>query len=208
MDLSITPTKLCGGVLIEGDSSTLRMVERLLTRTAIESHACDDSGICMTLSRYFEQNGRTVDWVTLFAGVSALRNSMGFRLSRKDHALICTLEFLVHEALIKLLPKAESQIDNLLDSMYGFHDLLHGGACESRMVYLYLLKTPGKRKSELLKILSSLSPVFRHTYAAYSVQFEGLHRDMLTYPSGEKFKYPLQEIADGKEEQWLMALQI
>ena len=45
MHLIITPTKLCGGVLIEGDSSTLRMVERLLTRTAIESYACDDSGI-------------------------------------------------------------------------------------------------------------------------------------------------------------------
>lgn len=193
MELSFTPTKKAGGVLIKGDATTLSKVERLLTRTAIESHACADDGFCMILSRYFERNREVVDWVTLVAGVCTLRNSMGYRLSRENHALICLLEHLTYEALCALLPKSAEQIDTLLTSLYSLNDFSFKGSLESRVVYLHLLKTARSRKAELLDVLSSLNMTLSWPDLGrdYCERFEGLRYGQLSYGPGEKFQYPL-----------------
>ena len=191
MQLTFIPTKLAGGVVIKGDNPTIRKIERLLARTAIESYACDDNGMCMTLSRYFEKKNDTVDWITLITGIAALRHSIGYRLSREDHALMCILEHSVFEALCKTLTEKAENVEAVLDSLYGFNDQLHGKYVESRMTYLYLLKEPETRKEELLKILQSMSPTLKHMVRDYSEQFKELNSDMLTYAAGQKFEYEL-----------------
>lgn len=191
MKLTITPTKLAGGAVISGDVKTLRKIERLLTRTAIDSHCCHDNGLCMTLSRYFEKNNDTVDWVTLVFGLSALRNSLGYVLSKENHALMCMLEHLTFEALCRLLPKRREDIEVTINGLYGLNDYLIKNEAESRMVYLYILKDPDVRKDELLNILRSVSLTLRHLNKGYDASFKGLNRERLVYPYNEEFKYPL-----------------
>lgn len=191
MNLSFTPTKLAGGVTIRGDAATLRKAERLLTRTAIESHACDDNGMCMTLSRYFEKNGDKVDWVTLVAGIAALRHSLGYRLSKENHSIVCTLEFLLFDALCKKLDNPPEDIELVLDSLYGLSDRFNGPLIESRMAYLYLLQSSEKRKAELLQIIRSLTTQGNILNKEYSYRFDGIDRMSLCYPAGTDFKYEL-----------------
>jgi|GEM_PF-3013647 len=192
MYLSLIPTKLGGGVVIKGDSLTINKVERLLTRTAIESHSCYDNGMCMTLSRYFEEKSRAVDWVTLIAGLTALRNSLGYRLNKENHALICLLEYEVSNALYIFLGEhTHAEVDDALNSLYGLNDQLCGEVIESRMVYLYLLKTPEYRKKELLNIIKSISPILRFSNRDYLKRFEGLSSSQLNYPAGATFEYEL-----------------
>lgn len=187
----MTPTKLKGGVTIKGDASTIRKFERLLARTAIESHACDDDGLCMTLSRYFEKNGGTVDWVTLIAGVAALRGSLGYRLNKENHALMCVLEYEVCEVLCKTLDHLDrSLIEHVLNSLHNLNDRIGGEKVESRVVYLYLLKTAEARQAELLKIIESVSPIYQYLDRDYAKRFEGLRREHLTYELTE-FEYTL-----------------
>lgn len=188
MNLSFTPTKLSGGVTIKGDVATLRKVERLLTITALESQACDDEGMCMTLSLYFGKKIDKVDWVTLIAGVAALRNSLGYRLSKENHAIICLLEFLLFEALCKTIDDAPEEIESVLNSLRGLNDLSCGHHIESRMVYLYQLQTSVNRKAHLLKIIHSFSPCIDKEYAE---RFKGFNRMALCYPAGKDFKYEL-----------------
>ncbi|MDI5833271.1 hypothetical protein OCF84_20905 (plasmid) [Shewanella xiamenensis] len=192
MYLTLIPTKLKGGVTIKGDASTIRKVERLLARTAIESHACDDDGLCMTLSRYFEKNGCTVDWITLIAGVAALRGSLGYRLNKENHALMCVLEFEVCEVLCKTMDHLDrSLIEQVLNSLHNLNDRIGGEKVESRMVYLYLLKTAEARQAELLKIIKSVSPSYQNLDSDYVKRFEGLRREHLSYKAGTEFEYTL-----------------
>lgn len=191
MELSFTATKLAGGVIIKGDPVTLRSVERLLTRTSIDSHCCWDDGMCMVLSRYFESNNKTVDWVTLISGITCLRSAIGYKLSRKDHAIICLLEYLMFDALCNLLNQDPEKIESALESLYGLNDRSINPSVEPQMVYLYLLKDPELRKSELLKIIESLSPVFGIVDKKYNENFKGLNRYMLNYSPDEKFQFEL-----------------
>jgi len=191
MKLSFAPTKLGGGVTITSDVATLRYIERLLTRAAIESYSCDDNGMCMTLSRYFERNKETVDWVTLVAGVACLRTAIGYKLNRKDHAIICLLEYLLFAALCKVLNEPEEQIESVLESLHGLNDHTFDLSIEPKMTYLYLLKDPELRKEELLAIIKSLSPVFGRLDKKYDEKFKGLNREMLIYSSGTEFQYEL-----------------
>jgi hypothetical protein len=192
MNLTFTLTKLGGGVVIKGDSPTIHKVERLLTRTAIESHACYDNGMCMILSRYFEKKGAVVDWITLIAGVAALRHSLGYRLNRENHALMCLLEYEISNALCKILgEQSKDAVESTLYSLYGLSDRVCGGKVESRMVYLYLLKTQAARKEELLKIIQSISPTLQYLDRDYRARFEGLNQSQLHYPAGTEFEYTL-----------------
>lgn len=192
MHLTLIPTKLKGGVTIKGDTSTIRKFERLLARTAIESHACDDDGLCMTLSCYFEKNGCTVDWITLIAGVAALRGSLGYRLNKENHALMCVLEYEVCEVLCKTLDHLDrSLIEQVLNSLHNLNDRIGGEKVESRVVYLYLLKTAEARQAELLKIIESVSPIYKCLDRDYAKRFEGLRREHLTYEAGTEFEYTL-----------------
>lgn len=192
MHLTLTPTKLKGGVTIKGDASTIRKFERLLARTAIESHACDDDGLCMTLSHYFDKNGCTVDWITLIAGVAALRGSLGYRLNKENHALMCVLEYEVCEALCKTLDHLDkSLIEQALNSLHILSDRIGGENVESRIVYLYRLKTAETRQAELLKIIKSVSPMYQDLDRYYAKRFEGLRREHLSYKSGTEFEYTL-----------------
>lgn len=191
MQLTLTPTKLAGGVVIKGDRATLHSIERLLTRAAIESHICDDAGMCMTLSRYFEKKRDTVDWVTLISGVAALRHSLGYRLSKKNHAILCMLEHLIFEAMCKTISETPETIEETLDSLHGLNDRFDGRYIESRVTYLYLLKAPKKRKAELLKILQSLSSTLKYMNKEYNEQFEGLNMEMISYLAGTEFQYEL-----------------
>ena len=192
MHLAFTPTKRGGGVYINGDSATIQKVERLLTRTAIESHICDDNGMCMTLSRYFEKKDDVVDWITLITGIAALRGSLGYRLSRENHALLCLLEYEISEALCKPPMKlSKDVVEHILDSLHGISDQFGGEKIESRMVYLYLLKTPSARKKELVNILVSIVPALQILDKGYSLRFQELNRYLLEYPAGTEFKYEL-----------------
>lgn len=87
-----------------------------------------------------------MDWITLITGIAALRHSIGYRLSRENHALMCILEHSVFEAICKTLPEKAENVEAILDSLYGFDDQFHGKDVESRMTYLYLLKEPETRK--------------------------------------------------------------
>lgn len=192
MHITFVPTKLSGGVTIKGDANSIGKVERLLARTAIESHIDDNDGLCMTLSRYFEGRSKPVDWVTLVAGVSALRTSLGYRLSRERHAVMCLLEHEINEALCKTLKHIpRDTIEHTLDDLIGISDRSEGSLIDSRVTYLYLLKTPEARKAELLKILQSFSPTLKYLDRGYSERFKGLKSCQLSYPAGTEFQYPL-----------------
>jgi hypothetical protein len=116
MHLTFTPTDLAGCVIIKGDNATISKVENLLKITALNSHVCDDNGMCMILSLFFEKQNQLVDWVTLVSGVSALRNSLGYRLSKEDHAIVCLLEYLTFDALCTTLPELPETIEAKLSS--------------------------------------------------------------------------------------------
>lgn len=192
MRLTFTPTKLAGGVKIGGDVKTLRKVERLLTRTALDAYNCYNNGLCMELSRYFEKNGETVDWVTLVAGISALRKALGYQLSRENHALICLLEYLTFEALTKVLNESEEEINTMLDRLQdSVCDPITRKLAEKSMVYLYLLQTSERRKSQLFLILDNLGFWGKTLYKDFNTELEGLNRDMLNHSIHETFQYEL-----------------
>lgn len=191
MKLSFVATTLGGGVTITGDVKTLSSIEILLRKTAIDSHACDDSGHCMALSQYFEKKKNTVDWITLVAGIVCLRSSIGYKLSRKDHAIICLLEYLLFDALCGVLSEPVEAIDGLLRSLHGLNEHSLDSNVESKVVYLYLCRENETRKNELFKLISSLNPMFGRVDNKYNKQFTGLNRDMLSYSAGEEFLYTL-----------------
>lgn len=192
MHLSFTPTPNGGGVAIQGDRDTLRKIERLLTQTAMNSHACLEYGFCMTLSRYFEElkSPCSVDFITLIAGVSALRHSLGYRLSREDHALICLLEHLTFEAYCQVTGADSDSADALFKTFYGLNDYGSFALFESRRVYFYLLKTKNARVAELPTILLSLLSSSVDA-SRWQQKFDGLNDDMLLYPANERFQYEL-----------------
>lgn len=190
MNLDFVPTKRGGGVKIDGDERTLHLIERLITKHAMNSKCCFEDGVCMTLSRYFEKDrSKTVDWVTLYYGVTVLRSSMGYFNTREEEALISLLEFLVEKSLASFLKESE-QISDLFYTHKGYTDLILDG-WESRMVYLYLLKTATQRRKELLRILTSFDPIPTVLDKDYVKQFKELHIGYLDYGVGEKFEYVL-----------------
>lgn len=197
MKLEFIPTKLAGGVVIKGDKHTLNKIVRLLEDTEYNSHICFSGGACSTLAKYFFKNNETVDWVTLIAGIAILRNSLGYCLSRESHALICLLEHLSFNALCKTLDNEASEIERVLELISGLSDYSGNssfgfdGLIEHRMVYLYLLKTPERRKAELLKILSSLSIIDKVVNPEYGRQFKQYKRELLCYSCDEPFQYEL-----------------
>ncbi|MEF1338739.1 hypothetical protein REH81_18440, partial [Vibrio rotiferianus] len=100
MFLTFIPTRRGGGVKIEGDDETFALIERLLTRHAMDSYACYEDGVCMALSRYFEKDRtHTIDWITLFVGIGVLRSSIGYNTTKQNHALICCMEYELLRAL-------------------------------------------------------------------------------------------------------------
>ncbi|WP_063664841.1 hypothetical protein [Aliivibrio fischeri] len=191
MDLNFTPTRKGGGVVIRGDDETLHLIERLLTKHAMQSKCCFEDGVCMSLSRYFE-NGRSkpVDWVTLFCGITVLRSSLGYCNTRQEDALLALLEYSLEESLLKFLKVNAGAINNIFNINKGYTDLIYVG-WESRMVYLYLLKTAAKRRSELIKILNSFNPIPQVLDREYVRQFDGLHIGYLDFKSCTKFQYDL-----------------
>lgn len=193
MHITFNLTKLGGGVFIKGDEQSLLKVERLLVKTANESHNSYSDGACMMLTPYFEKKRRRpVDWITLVAGVAALRNSNGYVLSRENHALICLLEYELSNALSKALGSdKEDKIESVLYSLSCFSDHIGGEKVESRVVYLYLLKTPEARKAELLSIIMSLSPFLVRLDGLSVKKFEGLNHSSLYYDAGKEFQYEL-----------------
>lgn len=194
MQLSFSLTDFGGGVRIHGDAETLNLIERLLTRTAIEAHSLDDNGAVMVLSRYFESDGREVDWVTLVIGVAMLRNALGYRLTKQQHSLVCLLEYLVEKALKERLPDSVVDIESLLESFYGISDAWYQRSktsVESRMVYLYLLKSKNQRTDYLLRILKSLSPTLSCSVKGDIANYTDLTTLDIAYPCGEEPLYPL-----------------
>lgn len=147
MNLDFVPTKRGGGVKISGDEHTLHLVERILTKHGMNSKCCFEDGVCMALSRYFEKgSSKTVDWVTLYFGITALRSSMGYCNTRKEEALISLLEFLVEKSLASFLKDQNERINDLFYTHKGYTDQILDG-WEGRMVCLYLLKTAPQRRN-------------------------------------------------------------
>lgn len=191
MDLNFTPTRKGGGVVINGDNETLHLIERLLTKHAMQSKCCFEDGVCMSLSRYFEKDRtKTVDWVTLFSGITVLRSSLGYCNTRQEDALLALLEYSLEESLLKFLKVDTETLHNVFYINTGYSDHIYSG-WENRMVYLYLLKTAAKRRNELLKILNSFNPIPQVLAREYVRQFDGLHIGYLDFKSGTKFQYDL-----------------
>lgn len=191
MQLSFSLTENAGGVIIEGDKYTLHNIERLMTNTALDSHCCTDYGVLASLGTYFEGNGREVDWVTIVAGVSVLRTSVGYNLIKKEHALVCLLEYLIEDALKRLLPGSESDIENVLSAMRGVDDYSLKDDPITRMVYLIKLKTAENRKRYLLRILSSLSLTLFFAVRQDTKHYDNLSRADISFPPGRENPYPL-----------------
>lgn len=191
MDLNFTPTRKGGGVVIHGDDETLHLIERFLTKQALKSKCCYEDGACMSLSRYFEKGrSKTVDWVTLFYGITVLGSSLGYCNTRQENALLALLEYSLESSLLKFLKVDTKALYNLFHINKDYTDLIYFG-WESRMVYLYLLKTAAKRRNELLKILNSFNPASQVLDRKYVSQFDGLNIRYLDFKSGTKFQYDL-----------------
>ncbi len=192
MNLIFIPTRRGGGVKIEGDDETLALIERLLTRHAMDSYACYEDGCCMALSRYFEKDRtHTVDWITLFVGIGVLRTSIGYNTTKQNHALVCCMEYELLRALSLFLKMDLETLDDDFEWSKGISDYMLEDDWYSRLVYLYKLKTATKRRRELLSIIDSLSPMFRGINKNYCKRFDGLSLRDLDYPAGTKFEFDL-----------------
>jgi len=191
MQLYLTPTAHGGGVTIKSDAQTARKIERLLVNTALNSHNCHDDGLCMKLSSAFERSNKpkTVDWIILIAGVSALRSSLGYCLSRENHALLCLLEHEVFEAACTFVEDREA-VEEVFNQLK-ISDYIGGAKVESRTVYLYLLKTQEARKAELLNIIKSLNVMQELFMQDYNERFEGLNFSIFYTKKPEPFALPL-----------------
>nr|WP_176703898.1 hypothetical protein [Vibrio sp. 04Ya108] len=154
-------------------------------------HCCFEDGVCMTLSRYFEKmRQKDVDWVTLYFGITTLRTSLGYNCSKQEHALIALLEYQLENALTTFLKLKNQDLEPLFFAHKGYNDYILNG-WESRMVYLYLLKTAAKRRKELLFILKSFDPYHIVKNKEYTEQFNDYHISDLDYDVGKKFEYEL-----------------
>ncbi|WP_318493309.1 hypothetical protein [Photobacterium leiognathi] len=193
MHLEFKPTKRGGGVSIIGDKYTLHLIERLLTtQSIITPHCCYANGACMTLSRYFEPGcNRSVDWITLFAGIILLRTSLGYSGTRQQQVLITLLEYELHTSLTEVLKIGTDKIDTIFDSLRGSTDKQLSQHREGLMVYLYLLKYKTKRRKKLASLIMHLNPhiIFKDEKLLEEIGDLSLYN--LEYDAGEKFKYEL-----------------
>ncbi|BBM67953.1 hypothetical protein VA249_45990 (plasmid) [Vibrio alfacsensis] len=192
MNIEFKPTRRGGGVTIKGDDETIYLIERLLTKHAMQSQCCYEDGACMALSHYFNPDkNESVDWITLVVGITVLRTSLGYNCSKQDHALITAIEYQLQRALCSVLKVDTETIDDVLGVFKGYSDHTFNDDWYGIMVYLYLLKTAKNRKRKLLSLLKFLDPIYRALNKEEATKFDNLSLTSLYYPAGTKFEYEL-----------------